>query len=239
MEDWKYQPARDFNLQPSQRRLSLERETRLTETISHLGWWGFIRAYLKLYHRMAIEGREHLPKRPPFVMIANHTSHLDAMVLSAPLSWRYRDRVFPIAAGDVFFETPVMTHFAVACINALPMWRRNCGPHALKELRRRLVEEPCGYILFPEGARTRDGELLPFKAGLGMLVAETDAPVIPCHIHGAFDALRPEAKWPRPKKITLRIGEPIRFRDTPNRKAGWSQVADTLRDAVTQLANQS
>ena len=65
-------------------------------------------------------------------------------------------KIFPIAAGDVFFETPAWAAFAAGIMNALPMWRKKFGPHALQELRQRLVEEPCAYILFPEGARSRD-----------------------------------------------------------------------------------
>ena len=119
-------------------------------------------------------------------MIANHASHLDAVLLASVLPCRLCDRVFPVAAGDVFFNTPGMSLFAANLLNALPMWRKNCGSHALKDLRKRLVDEPCGLILFPEGARSRDGSLLPFKVGLGMLIAGTSVPVIPCYLDGAF-----------------------------------------------------
>jgi 1-acyl-sn-glycerol-3-phosphate acyltransferase len=73
----------------------------------------------------------------------------------------------------------------------LPMWRKNCGSHALADLKQRLVEEPCGLILFPEGKRSRDGSLGPFKPGLGMLIASTNVPVVPCHVSGAFQAFPP------------------------------------------------
>lgn len=69
------------------------------------------------------------------------------------------------------------------------MWRKNCGPHALTDLRRKLDEEKCIYIIFPEGSRSRDGQMARFKHGLGMLAAETLAPVVPCFIAGTFDAL--------------------------------------------------
>ena len=56
-------------------------------------------------------GREHLPAAPPFVLCANHASHLDALALAAPLRLDLRDRVFALAAGDVFFESAVPTAF--------------------------------------------------------------------------------------------------------------------------------
>src|SRR5262245_9485206 len=98
------------------------------------------------WHRLKVRGRRYLPRRPPFVLAANHQRHLDALVLASPLPWRLRDHIFPIAAGDVFFETPAMSAFSAFFLNALPMWRKKCGPHALLQLRQRLVEEPCAYI---------------------------------------------------------------------------------------------
>ncbi|MEX0652795.1 MAG: lysophospholipid acyltransferase family protein [Phycisphaeraceae bacterium] len=236
MVDFRLEPAKDLGLTHRQRTLSLNREAGLIETGLHMGWWGFMRTYLRLYHRMRVEGRSHLPAKPPFVLIANHASHLDALAMAAPLPWRHRDCIFPLAAGDVFFETPVLATFAMACINALPVWRNNCGRHALGELRKRLVEQPCIYILFPEGRRSEDGSLLEFKAGLGMMVAETGVPVVPCWLGGAHEAWARDAIVPRPRKIVMRIGEPLDFAGIRNRREGWSKIADRARAAVVALA---
>src|SRR6202012_4552083 len=116
---------------------------------------------------------ENLPTEMPFVLVANHSSHLDALVMGSMLPTKFRNAVFPIAAGVFFFETPVMTAFSAWMMNALPMWRKNAGRHAMQQLRERLVGEPCGYILFPEGTRTRTGEIGAFHAGIGILVAGT------------------------------------------------------------------
>jgi 1-acyl-sn-glycerol-3-phosphate acyltransferase len=184
-------------------------------------------------------GREHLPVKPPFVMIGNHASHLDALVLATPLPLTIRDRVFPLAAGDVFFEKTSTAIFAMSLLNALPLWRRRCTPHALAELRDRLVGEPCGFILFPEGGRSRDGTMSPFKAGLGMLVAGVDVPVIPCHISGAFDALPPDCRLPRPRKIVMRVGPAMRFGHLSNGRAGWEESARCCEAAVRDLGGET
>ena len=118
--------------------------------------------------------------------------------------------MFPVAAGDVFFETPALSLLSAQVLNALPMWRKNCGPHALAELKERLALEPCGYILFPEGARSRDGTLKPFKAGLGMIVAGTPVPVVPCWITGAFQPGIRNPAGPSPES-RLKIGSPLIF----------------------------
>ncbi len=236
MPDWKLEPARDLGMPPVDRARSLQRESGLISTGFHLAWWSMVRGYLGVWHRLTISGQEHIPAQPPFILIANHASHLDALVLAAPLPWRQRDHIFPIAAGDVFFQTPVISIFSAMMLNALPMWRKNCGPHAMKDLRRRLLDEPCSYILFPEGARSRDGKMLPFKPGLGMLVAETSVPVVPCHLDGCSAALHADQIVPRPRRIRLRIGAPLNFADVPNKRDGWVQIATTLEERVKALA---
>lgn len=238
MDDWRYKPAGDLGLPHEEAFKSLKRENGLFSTALHWLWWSFVRLYLAVWHRLKVDGREHLPHNPPFILVANHSSHLDALVLAALLDLRLRDQIFPIAAGDVFFTNPAISAFAALMLNALPMWRKNCGPHALAELKQRLIEEPCCYILFPEGQRTRTGQMLPFKAGIGMFLAGTNVPVIPCHIEGCFRALRPETRWPLPHRITVRIGAPLRFGDVPNKRHGWEKIAEDLQTAVQALAPQ-
>lgn len=238
MDDWQYKPAGDLGLSHEDAFKSLKRESGLIASVMHWIWWTGIRMYLAVWHRLKVEGYEHVPLKPPFILVANHSSHLDALVLAATLDWRLRDQIFPIAAGDVFFTGPAVSAFAAMMLNALPMWRKRCGPHALQELKRRLIEEPCSYILFPEGQRTRTGEMLPFKAGLGMMIAATDVPIIPCYLHGCFQALRPETKWPKRHPIRVRIGPPLNFAAVPNQREGWEQIAVQLQSAVETLGRE-
>jgi 1-acyl-sn-glycerol-3-phosphate acyltransferase len=237
VEPWTFKPASDIELTPVERARSLRRESGLLSTAGHLAWQLSTKAFFKLYHRLSVRIESSVPTEPPFVMIANHTSHLDALVLAAALPCRLCDCVFPVAAGDVFFDTPATSLFSATFLNALPMWRKNCGSHALAELKKRLIEEPCGLILFPEGTRSRDGTLGPFKPGLGMLTAGTAVPVIPCHLSGAFQAFPPAARLPRPRKILLTIGAPLIFNSVPNRRAGWEEISACTQDAVRRLGN--
>jgi 1-acyl-sn-glycerol-3-phosphate acyltransferase len=101
------------------------------------------------------------------------------------------------------------------------------------------VDEPAIYILFPEGTRSRDGAMGSFKQGIGMLVASSDIPVVPCYLEGAHRAFPPHAKWPRPAPLKLRIGTPLRFPATPNERAGWRDVSEVLEAAVRALRPDS
>jgi 1-acyl-sn-glycerol-3-phosphate acyltransferase len=104
MEDWKLEPAHDLGLRGMARYRSTRREGGLIESTVRLAWWALLRGVFRTWNRLQVCGREHLPSRPPFILVANHASHLDALVLTAALPLRWRDQTFPMAASDVFFE---------------------------------------------------------------------------------------------------------------------------------------
>ena len=147
MEPWQLQPARDTGLTPAERFRSVRRESGLLESVAQQACFSVLRIYFAIAHRLTISGGEKLPVHGSFVLAANHCSHLDALVLGAALKPRHRERAFPIAAGDVFFKTTAVSLFSAIMLNALPMWRKNCGPHALAELRRKLQEEKAIFCL--------------------------------------------------------------------------------------------
>jgi 1-acyl-sn-glycerol-3-phosphate acyltransferase len=235
MEDWNLKPARDLNMPLGKRLKSEKREGGLIDTLAQISARTLVRIYLKLWHRVEHEGLENLPKQGPFVLSANHASHLDSVVMAAMLPWSLRKNTFPLAAGDVFFETPILTTLAAVVINALPMWRKNVGRHALDDLRQRLVDHDASYILFPEGKRSEDGALLPFKAGLGMLTCATKAQVVPCYIRGANLALKRMTVIPRPKKITISVGKAIPCEGFPNTRDGWKALVLEVEKSIRQL----
>lgn len=235
MRPWRLHPARDLGMPMRERWRSLRRESGLLETMAHVAWWSLTRIYLAIGHRLEVVGREHIPSNPPFVLAANHASHLDALVLMSAMPGRMCGRIFPIAAGDSFFETPASAAFAASIFNALPMWRNRSRPHELQELRRRLLADPCAYVIFPEGTRTRNGAMMPFRAGLGKLVAGTSIPVIPCCIDGTFKALPPNRHLPRLHKIALHIGRPMVFLSVPDERKGWEEIVKSVEAAVNAL----
>mgnify|MGYP003630204210 FL=1 len=233
---WEYESARDLELGAGAALRSALREPGLVSCLATRAWWRFIQTWLRWRYRLRLEGAEHLAREAPYVLVANHTSHLDTLALGAAVPWRLRHRLFPLAAGDTFFNTPGTAFFSSLLMNALPMWRRNVGRHGLSQMRERLVRRHDVFVLFPEGTRSRDGTLGKFKAGIGMLVAGTEVPVHPCHLEGAFEAWPPDAKRPGKGRLTLRIGAPLRFTDLANDRAGWNEASARLRDAILDLA---
>ena len=238
MESWEYDTARDLGLAPKETLKSVTREIGLPGVLTGLIKRPLLYVYLKIFHRIEILGKENLPSRYPFVLVANHSSHLDTPVLSFLVPLPLSFRLFPIAAGDTFFESYRSSLFAALFVNALPLWRKKAGAHSLEQFRNRLVDEPCAYILFPEGTRSRTGKLGKFKPGVGMIVAGQDVPVVPCHIDGAYEAFSSTAKTLKPVKISVRIGKPIEMGPIKNNKKGWLEIAESLQAGVEKLAPQ-
>ena len=235
MEEWKLEPAHDLDLTGIERYRSYRRESGLVESTLRLGWWGMLRSGYTLWNRLQVIGRDHLPAEPPFVLVANHTSHVDALVLTCVLPLHWRDVVYPLAAKDVFFEKTSLAGFAATFLNAMPVWRTGGRGHGLAELRHRLLAERTIYILFPEGTRTRTGKMAAFKPGIGKLVAGTSVPVVPCYLSGTFEALPPGRIIPRPTPIVVRVGKPLTFSAVADERAGWQQIAADLQEAVSKL----
>ena len=241
MNSWHYRTALDLGLTAANRHQSLSRECGLPDSLVRLAWASAIRALLATWNSFEFQGREHLPKHGPFVLVANHTSHLDALALAAALPLRWLDRVHPIVAGDYFFQKRSLAAFAANALNALPIWRQQksgCA-RSLLGLRARLLAEEAVYIVFPEGARSRDGIMRPFKPGLGLLVAGTDVPVLPCYLSGAFAAMPPHRAFPRHSVVGLEIGKPMTFESIPHEREGWNRIAAMTETAVRQLARNA
>ena len=143
MEEWRFEPAHDFGLSAEQRRLSLRREVGLESAISCFLWRSITRVYLATAHRLKIRGRENLPTRPPFVLVANHASHLDAIILGGILPSTICGRGFSDRGRrHIFYETGFVNfrdrvHERIADL-AKKLWRAFAGRFARTVTERQL-----------------------------------------------------------------------------------------------------
>jgi 1-acyl-sn-glycerol-3-phosphate acyltransferase len=235
METWDYEPTEDFDKTPIERLRVFPRQPDMF-------WYGvrfvvhaFLRAWLRIYHRYRVVGRENIPRDQPFVMVANHASHLDALSLLSALPFASIQTTYPAAAKDYFFTTMPKVAFSAIVVNAMPFDRKE-NPRESIDLCRELLTTPGhALILFPEGTRSTTGEMAPFKPGIGFLTAGTNIPVVPCYLDGAFRAWPKGALVPRPRKLMLRVGAPMTFAAIASDKEGARRVAAALEDAVKSL----
>ncbi|MEO5718817.1 MAG: lysophospholipid acyltransferase family protein [Chthoniobacterales bacterium] len=190
-----------------------------------------IRGLLRIYCRFQIVGLKNLPNDDEsFVLVANHSSHLDSVCLLAALPLRRLPRAFPVAAEDYFFRNVPRSWFATVVMNALPFGRQLRVRESLAVCAQLLAQPGNVLVIFPEGTRSKCGATSAFKPGIGALLAEGGASVMPCYLDGAFRAWPKGRRLPRPRKVRLIIGSARRYDG-----GEASAIAAELRQAVEAL----
>lgn len=232
---WHYTPADDLGQPLTERLRQFPRKPEMLVYASRVAAALAIRAWLRVYHRFTVIGGENLPKDHSFVLVCNHSSHLDAICLQAALPLSKLHRAFSAAACDYFFKSLPLTWVAAVIANALPFSREVHVRQSLS-LCAQLLKNPGNVlILFPEGTRSRDGGVTRFKPGIGTLLAGNQILAVPCHLAGAHAAWPKGKAIPRPRALTLQIGSPRDYAHIAPGKPGALEVAANLENAVRSM----
>jgi 1-acyl-sn-glycerol-3-phosphate acyltransferase len=195
---------------------------------------GFCKLFFACYSTLTVEGSHHLPD-PPFLLCSNHSSHADSAALMTASGRSFRHFAL-LGASDYFFDSRRVRWLVSPWMNVIPIERRP-GPKALAACLancRRFLEETQGIlILYPEGTRSVDGEMRPFKAGAGVFAIELGVPVVPAYVEGAHRVLPKGRSIPRPAPVTVRFGEPL---PVPICNIGGKLTREWRRYVVEKLA---
>jgi 1-acyl-sn-glycerol-3-phosphate acyltransferase len=167
-----------------------------------------VRPFLALFIGLRVRGREHLPAADPFVLIANHTSHLDTVALLSLFPLGRLHRIRPVAAADYFLSGRLRAWLSTTLFNILPVARR----HVTKtnnplETMREAVGAGDSLILFPEGTRGGGGEPGRFLPGVAHLVESCpEVPVVPAFLVNLGRSLPKGTFLPVPFFAEVRLG---------------------------------
>jgi len=212
----------------------LSRGNRLTGNMAMV----FFERLFRVAFKLTVNNIEHLPREGPCILAANHLSFIDPFIVLAAvprstftqlytLGWepyfRSRFRRWVARVGHVIPvgpETPLVTVLRTSAA---------------------LLRSGKSLLIFPEGERSIDGQLQPFKKGIGVLACELNVPVIPVKIEGSFQAWPPDARRPHLHPITLTFGKGQIF--TPSMIETWTTKGEDphvfatkiIRDAVASL----
>lgn len=197
---------------------------------------GTNRALLKVGFRLRVSGLEHLPASGPFVIVANHCSDLDPLVVAAALPSRFRPRIHWGGETSRLFRTS-LSRWLCRQLRIFPVDERR--PGLTLALASAVLERGEGLVWFPEAWRSPDGRLQRFLPGIGRLLAPGAVPAIPTRLFGTFEAMPRTRRWPHLKPVRLRFGPPVAPSELERMGQGSdaeSRIADGLRHAVERLA---
>jgi 1-acyl-sn-glycerol-3-phosphate acyltransferase len=192
--------------------------------------------FVSLYIHPHVAGVEHLPVQGAYLLAANHTSHADTAVIFSTVPRRLRHRLLAAAAQDYFFDGGLRQHAARALFNAIPVERetakrRDPLRHVVRALR-----EGYGVLIYPEGTRSRDGRIGPFRSGIGRLIAQFPAlPVIPTLVEGTDQVMPKGRPLPVPGRVHVTFGAPLRPQAELEKKATWQAAAGQVRQAIVEM----
>jgi 1-acyl-sn-glycerol-3-phosphate acyltransferase len=236
--DWHYDTAKDMGDSFVDRLKQFPREPDPLVYAARLMAALTIRAWLRIYNRFDVIGAEHLPRDGSFVLVANHTSHLDAVALLAALPWRSLHRTYPLAARDYFCANRLRVALTTIIANVMLFDRDAAGMKGLQTCQQLLAEPGNILVMFPEGTRSLTGSIGMFRRGVGLLLAGTSHPVVPCYLDGTIRALRKGSLIPRPARLRLAIGEARTYEGVEQNDAGALHVCADLRSAVLALGGE-
>jgi 1-acyl-sn-glycerol-3-phosphate acyltransferase len=151
----------------------------------------FIRLVVLVVLGLNVRHREKLPQQGPAIIVANHNSHLDTMVLITLLPAHLLSVVKPVAAMDYFLRNPLLAWFALKVVGILPIKRKGDSfkDNPLAPCQESLKNGNI-LIFFPEGSRGEPEKMSDFKFGIAKLAEKNPTvPVIPVLLHGLGKAL--------------------------------------------------
>jgi 1-acyl-sn-glycerol-3-phosphate acyltransferase len=185
---------------------------------------------MRLMFRLEAVGTENIPAHGPVLMVANHSSLLDP-----PLVGGASDRQLTYLAKAELFEIPLFGAL-IRALKARPIRREGADPGALRTAKR-VLEEGGALLVFPEGTRGDEGVIRPAKAGAGLLAVSSGAPVVPVYVSGSGRAWPRGRRLPRPAKVTVTFGTPLRFEAErgADRKAQYESASREMMDAISRL----
>jgi 1-acyl-sn-glycerol-3-phosphate acyltransferase len=182
---------------------------------------------------LTVDGSEHLDQLAgASLIVANHTSHFDTIIVLSLLPGPLFRRTAVVAAADRFYRERLKGAWYSLKYNAFPI-ARGGGSSALN-YSEWLLANSWSLLIFPEGHRSRTGELLPFHPGPAILAVRQETPVVPIHIEGAIDILPPGERWSRPAAVHVRIGAPIRFSASDDIGEAKERMETKMRDLARQ-----
>jgi 1-acyl-sn-glycerol-3-phosphate acyltransferase len=201
---------------------------------------------------LEVEGIENLAGiGPPVLFASNHQSHLDTPAIFAALPRRWRYRIAPAMSQDYFrpwlepgafsFKrrmTAMVEYFLTTTLfNAYPLPQHMAGVRRALKYTGELIDKGYCPLVFPEGKRTADGALQPFKSGIGLMATRLRAPVVPIHLAGLFEVYSIHDSWPRRGIVRVKIGRPLHLVQEHDEESATRAIEEAIQAVAASHCN--
>ncbi len=200
-------------------------------TLVYCIFYNLAKLLAKTFFRMRVVHPERMIEEGPLILAVNHSSYFDP-----PLAGICSKRAVYYLARKSLLKWPILGPL-FPDMNVIPVERDGNDMSALREVIKK-VKDGNGIVLFPEGTRSKDGNLQKAKAGIGLVIAKTGAPVMPMRVFGAFEAFPKGTKRMKFTRITVVIGEPIYFTKeelSDNSRENYQRLSDRVMEGIAGL----
>jgi len=175
---------------------------------------GLVKIILKICFRLKVEGIENLPEKRPYIITPNHASYIDGFAIAAALPVNVYKYLYSVGLQK-YFRGPLQYFAKLA--HVITIDPETYLQKAI-QVSSFVLKNGKSLLIFPEGARSYDGEIMEFKKGVGILSLEYDIPLIPTYINGSFKALARGTVWPHFTEIKVIFGKPFYPSDAESAK---------------------
>ncbi len=191
-----------------------------------------ISAIFRLYFRIEYQGLENVPQEGALIFAPNHVSYLDPIWVSIPIN-----RPLRYMTWDRMTRKPLLGS-VLRAYGAFPVKvDKASGDRAALRQSLEQLRAGGGLVIFPEGGRTRDGILMPFKPGVIRLALDTKAPIVPVTIIGGYKAYSPHHLIPRPYKLKVVYHEPLRLAPPANHSRNKDYEREQAKNLQSKVAS--
>jgi long-chain acyl-CoA synthetase len=211
----------------------------LVRTIGNKGLDVLQSVFYEKFLNTKYEGRSNIPVHTNFIVAPNHTSHLDMGLAKMALGEAGKDMV-ALAAADYFFDNKYKRAYMDNFTNLVPLERSGSLRQSLRHARS-FLDRGYNALIFPEGTRSMNGEIVDFKPVIGYLALACRIGILPMYLHGTYQAMPKGSNIIRSRDIGARIGRYLSYEELEEMTKGMARaeayrlIAALVRHEVLNL----
>ncbi|MGM0380659.1 MAG: lysophospholipid acyltransferase family protein [bacterium] len=194
---------------------------------------GVVGLIFRIYFRHQTEGINNLPENKGAVIATNHVSVLDPPMIMVDLP-----RPIHSMAKQSLHDIPLFGSL-IRAFHTFPVRRGGFNRGAMRKAVE-VLRDGNLLLMFPEGTRSRDGDLQRFRPGIGKIIMESGCGVLPGYLQGAFEACPPGSWLPRPRKTSFHLGEIENYSDVYDKhnRENYQKIADSIKNSIINIREQ-